>query len=71
MRRITKITAVLILASTAVHAQTDTTTAFAGDSILNGQIAPTFTTSLDALEGESEAQDVSGLLQSSKDVFTS
>ncbi|MEJ6736400.1 MAG: hypothetical protein QNK84_05135 [Flavobacteriales bacterium] len=40
------------------------------DSTQNATTIPTFTTSLDLLEGDAQAQDVSGLLQSSKDVFS-
>lgn len=56
--------------ASSINAQTDSTSTAESDSSLNTIVAPTFTTSLDAIEGESEAQDVSGLLQSSKDVFT-
>lgn len=61
---------VLVLASVSLIAQTDSSATNNGDSILNTQVAPTFTTSLDLLEEETESQDVSGLLQSSRDVFT-
>ncbi len=42
------------------------------DTIIAERIVPTFSSSLDALEDENgESQDVSGLLQSSRDVFNS
>jgi len=59
----------LVLMTVSLNAQTDSS-ATKTDSLLNKQNFPTFTSSLDALEGDSEAQDVSGLLQSSKDVFS-
>lgn len=52
-----------------LYAQADTT-ANNLDSLLNTKVVPTFTTSLDISEDDVEAQDVSGLLQSSQDVFT-
>jgi hypothetical protein len=70
MKRIKTISIALILIAASANAQSDSTSISQSDSALNTIVAPTFTTSLDALEGESEAQDVSGLLQSSKDVFT-
>ena len=66
MRIIKTISVTLLLATINVNAQTDSTASNNGDTIT----APTFTTSLDELEGDSEGQDVSGLLQSSKDVFS-
>ncbi|MDB4533665.1 hypothetical protein N9242_02255 [Vicingaceae bacterium] len=70
MKRINTISIALIICATSINAQTDSTSIAESDSSLNTIVAPTFTTSLDALEGDAEAQDVSGLLQSSKDVFT-
>jgi hypothetical protein len=71
MRIINVISVALLLMTFSLKAQTDSTKTKNSDSLLNTQIAPTFTTSLDALEEDgSEAQDVSGLLQSSKDVFS-
>jgi hypothetical protein len=60
----------LVLAVVSLNAQTDSSATNSGDSLLNTKVVPTFTTSLDLLEEETESQDVSGLLQSSKDVFT-
>ena len=45
--------------------QSDST--FNEDSI--GSIIPVFTTTVDLLENESQSQDISGLLQSSRDVY--
>lgn len=50
----------------AAFAQTDTV----GVDTLPPDIIPVFTIAADALENETQSQDVSGLLQSSKDVFT-
>ncbi|PCJ27701.1 MAG: hypothetical protein COA97_03545 [Flavobacteriales bacterium] len=69
MRIINIILVALVLMTVSLNAQTDSS-ATKTDSLLNKQNFPTFTSSLDALEGDSEAQDVSGLLQSSKDVFS-
>lgn len=58
----------------AVYAQTDTTTVkILPDSIGEGpdQRMPVFMISADDLEQEMESQDISGLLQSSRDIFTS
>ena len=47
------------------NAQTDST--FVTDSV--DQIIPVFTTTVDLLENELQSQDISGLLQSSRDVY--
>lgn len=62
--------AAFFLAFVSLNAQTDSSTSVSGDTTLNTKVVPTFTTSLDALDGDTENQDVSGLLQSSKDVFS-
>ncbi|PJB14060.1 MAG: hypothetical protein CO118_10670 [Flavobacteriales bacterium CG_4_9_14_3_um_filter_32_8] len=67
MRLVKILSATLVLASTSLVAQTDTSAVkLKNDSL----VAPTFSTSLDVLDDEAETQDVSGLLQSSKDVFS-
>ena len=48
-----------------VNSQTDST--FATDSVDN--IIPVFTTTVDLLDNELQSQDISGLLQSSRDVY--
>ena len=48
-----------------VNSQTDST--FLTDSVDN--IIPVFTTTVDLLDNESQSQDISGLLQSSRDVY--
>ena len=55
------------LLSNSLFGQTDTT-AF-NDSLTN--LIPVFTTGADLMENESQSQDVSGLLQSSRDVYAS
>lgn len=57
---------VLGLYFSAAHAQVDS---LAVDSFDTDNV-PVFTISADALENESQSQDVSGLLQTSRDVFT-
>ena len=47
------------------NAQSDST--FITDSV--DQIIPVFTTTVDLLENELQSQDISGLLQSSRDVY--
>ena len=67
---------VFLLFSNNLLAQTDTTKVVNNskdttDAEIN-RVVPTFTTTLDALEDENaENQDVSGLLQSSRDIFNS
>ncbi len=56
-----------ILFSFSLKAQTDTTQS--GDG-LDTNFVPQFSTSIDLLDDETDNQDVSGLLQSSRDVFT-
>jgi len=70
MRRINILAVTFALATLSASAQTDSTSTSAGDSSLNTISIPIFTTTLESLEEESEQQDVSGLLQSSKDVFS-
>ena len=68
------ITGVFVLLNVILVAQTDTTqTTILPDSIGEGtnQRMPVFTISANDLQSEVEAQDISGLLQSSRDVFTS
>lgn len=60
---------VLFLVTTIINAQTDTLSQSGGDSLIDN--TPAFSASLDLLEGEAETQDVSGLLQSSRDIYTS
>ena len=62
------ISAFLLVISQLGFSQTDTNTVIS-DSITN--IIPVFTTGMNLLESESESQDISGLLQSSRDVYTS
>jgi len=66
-------TTLLILATVAssvAFAQVDTPTVDLPDTNLNkANIIPVFTVSADGLESTTESQDVSGLLQSSRDVF--
>jgi len=60
---------VVVFAGISTQAQTDSVKT---DTIVADRIVPTFSTTLDALEDENaENQDVSGLLQSSRDVFNS
>ena len=60
---------VVVFAGISTQAQTDSVKT---DTIVAKRIVPTFSTTLDALEDENaENQDVSGLLQSSRDVFNS
>lgn len=56
---------VLILISATTSAQTDSI--FVKDTLDN--IIPVFTTTVDLLENEQQSQDISGLLQSSRDVY--
>lgn len=55
----------LILISATTNAQTDSI--FVKDTLDN--IIPVFTTTVDLLENEQQSQDISGLLQSSRDVY--
>lgn len=60
---------VVAFSGISAQAQTDSVRT---DTIASERIVPTFSTTLDALEDENaENQDVSGLLQSSRDVFNS
>ena len=69
--RIIKILSVALVFSTlSASAQTDSTLTYAGDTSIKANTIPIFTTTLESLEEESEQQDVSGLLQSSNDVFS-
>lgn len=59
----------VVFSGISAQAQTDSVKT---DTIVAERIVPTFSTTLDALEDENaENQDVSGLLQSSRDVFNS
>jgi hypothetical protein len=65
------LTAILILVCSPGFSQEDTTRVLP-DSIRNQQgNLPFFTSTTDELNSEFESQDISGLLQSSKDVFSS
>ncbi len=70
MRILKILTAGLICCNLSLIAQTDISNVSNNDSLSNTRDMPIFTTSLDISEDEVEAQDVSGLLQSSRDVFT-
>jgi hypothetical protein len=70
MRLLKILSATIIISSLTVNAQNDSLPSIDADSSLNTQNVPTFTTSLDLSEDGQDGQDVSGLLQSSKDVFT-
>jgi len=71
MKRINILAVFFALTALSLNAQTTPPSSTLNeDSIQNATTKPTFTVSLDELEGDSEAQDVSGLLQSSKDVFS-
>ncbi len=67
MRILKIVSASLILANLSLSAQTDSSAVKSGNDSTS---VPTFTTSLESLEEGVETQDVSGLLQSSKDVFS-
>ncbi len=57
----------LAFSTMQLHAQIDST---GQDTLeLNSNLVPTFTIAADDIESESQSQDISGLLQSSKDVF--
>lgn len=60
------------LSATTLNAQTDTTSTLETDStiLVPQQRMPIFTVTADDLDAELESQDISGLLQSSRDVFT-
>jgi hypothetical protein len=62
---------VFVFLTISVAAQTDTSKVNNSDTTLNTKVVPVFTTSLDVLEEGTESQNISGLLQSSRDVFTS
>ncbi|MDT8412897.1 MAG: TonB-dependent receptor [Vicingaceae bacterium] len=73
---IVTVSTVFFLFSNNLLAQTDTTKVVSNSKDTTkadiDRIVPTFTTTLDALEDENaENQDVSGLLQSSRDIFNS
>jgi hypothetical protein len=74
MTKILRSLAVLLLAlsTSAIQAQTDTTlTATPDSAIIAPQLRmPIFTVTAEDLDAELESQDISGLLQSSRDVFT-
>lgn len=63
----------VLVSTTAIFAQTDTTSVNNNDSdtTFKKEEIPQFSTSLNVLDEQAENQDVSGLLQSSRDVFTS
>jgi len=60
-----------ILFSLSLQAQTDPSLTNDTDTVLKEKFVPQFSTSLGVIDEETDNQDVSGLLQSSKDVFTS
>ena len=51
-------------------AQVDTPTVDVDTNAAETNIIPVFTVSADEVESESQSQDVSGILQSSRDVYT-
>ncbi len=55
------------LFTSSIYSQSDST--YLNDSLTN--LIPVFTTGADLLENDSQSQDVSGLLQSSRDVYAS
>ena len=59
------LTSVILFSIIDFNAQIDST--FITDSV--DQIIPVFTTTVDLLENEQQSQDISGLLQSSRDVY--
>ena len=56
---------ILICSFTGLKGQTDSS--FVVDTVKN--IIPVFTTTVDLLDNELQSQDISGLLQSSRDVY--
>lgn len=70
MRSITKLFAVPFAVFTITASAQPDTSALDTDS-LGTDYVPNFSVTFDELEGESATQDISGLLQSSRDVFTS
>ena len=71
MKSVKLIVVVSFLFSVSLKAQNDTTVNSVADTNFNSELLPQFSTSLNILDEESDNQDVSGLLQSSRDVFTS
>ncbi len=71
MRKLTLVSIFLVFGGAFSHGQTDSTKINNSDSTDNTNTIPVITVSLAELEDDTESQDVSGLLQSSKDVFTS
>ena len=59
------ICAIFFILMLDIRSQTDST--FVTDSVNN--IIPVFTTTVDLLDNELQSQDISGLLQSSRDVY--
>lgn len=70
MRIIKILSAAVVFYAFTANAQTDSTLTYASDTSIKANTIPIFTTTLESLEEESEQQDVSGLLQSSNDVFS-
>ena len=70
MRIIKILSAAVVFSAFTVNAQTDSSLTYASDTSIKANTIPIFTTTLESLEEESEQQDVSGLLQSSNDVFS-
>ncbi|MGB0881829.1 MAG: hypothetical protein ACPGSO_02670 [Vicingaceae bacterium] len=70
MRIIKILSAAVVFSAFTVNAQTDSSLTYASDTSIKANTIPLFTTTLESLEEESEQQDVSGLLQSSNDVFS-
>lgn len=60
-----------VLVSLNLRAQIDSSLANTSDTVFNSESMPLFSTSINVLDDENDNQDVSGLLQSSRDVFTS
>jgi len=71
MRKLTLVSIFIVFGGAFAYSQIDTTLINNSDSTDDANIVPVITVSLAELEDDTESQDVSGLLQSSKDVFTS
>lgn len=70
MKSVNLLVAISLLSS-VVKAQTNTSNQENQDTVLTEKFVPQFSTSLGVIDEETDNQDVSGLLQSSKDVFLS
>lgn len=71
MKSVKLLVVISFLFSASLYAQTDTSTEVVPDTVLKEEFVPLFSTSLGVIDEETDNQDVSGLLQSSRDVFTS